>query len=65
MSAWKDRKKFGFKVYKDCYGSFIWQHGGVEWSHLGMTSREANLLRRKVIEVVRQNDDSLAAMRSR
>ena len=64
MPVWKDRKKFGFKVYKDCYDGFIWQHGGVEWSHSGMTSGEAKFLRRKMIEDVRQNNDSLAVMRS-
>jgi len=64
MPVWKDRSKFQLEIYDDCFDDFIWQHGGLNWCHSGMNSDEAKSLRKKLIEDVRRDDNSLAVMRS-
>lgn len=64
MPVWKDRSKFQLEIYDDCDDGFAWQHGGLNWSHSGMTSDEAKSLRKKLIQDIRRDENSLAVMRS-
>ncbi|MBQ4511068.1 MAG: radical SAM protein [Clostridia bacterium] len=64
IPIWKQRNRFNIQLYKDKNDDFKWRHGGNNWSHCGMTSKEAQSLRECLINDIRNSDSSLAVCRS-
>lgn len=58
MPIWEDAERFKIEVYEDT--SKDWSHGGENWKHVGMTSRQADELRRNLLHDVRVSDNCQA-----
>lgn len=52
MPIWKDKDKFNIKVLDNSVNSFF-HHDGRTWQHTGMTSVEAENIRRKALQDIR------------
>ena len=62
MPIWQDAEKFKIKVFED--QNTGWEHGGENWSHIGMTSIEAKKLRKELLHAIRISDKSRAIHKS-
>lgn len=64
MPIWEDKEKFQIEIYEDEENQDIWNHGGLNWKHNGMDSKEANRLREKLLSDIRKCQSTKAIHKS-